>query len=81
MGYWDVIAKNSIISTRQIAQQALIAPAKCCIKNVDMIGTDGDVEKKEVGSHKISNIEERIVEKAFLYVRHISGILKEEFGF
>jgi len=77
--YWDVIAQNSETSTRQIAQQALIAPAKCCIKYVDMVGTDNDTLEKEAGSYKISGMEERIVEKAFSYVRRLSGILRQEF--
>ncbi|MDY6864149.1 MAG: hypothetical protein SV062_14320 [Thermodesulfobacteriota bacterium] len=81
IGFWEVIARNSGKSVRQIAEQAMIAPAKCCIKNVDKITTDDGLTKQNPNCCKVSDIEEIIVEKAFLYVRQISEILKAEFSF
>jgi hypothetical protein len=36
--YWKVIAENSELSIKKIAEQALIAPARCCLKNMGQVG-------------------------------------------
>jgi len=76
--YWEVIARNSGIVAEEIAHQALIAPARCCLKNIGGVGADGE-DCAKTGSCAISTIEERLVEKAFSYLGQISGILKAEF--
>jgi hypothetical protein len=69
--YWEVITENTDISSEQIAEQALIAPARCCLV---------DITIETVERSKISNIEERIVEKAFSFLSELSQILKERYG-
>ncbi|NWG04880.1 MAG: hypothetical protein HXY44_18655 [Syntrophaceae bacterium] len=69
--YWEVISGNTDVSLDQIAEQALIAPARCCLVELTI-----DAAERS----KISNIEEKIVEKAFSYLPEISQILKKRFG-
>jgi len=68
--YWEVITVNTDLSLDQIAEQALIAPARCCL-------VDLTIETEE--RSKTSTIEEKIVEKAFSYLSELSQILKEKY--
>jgi hypothetical protein len=68
--YWEVISENTGMSLRQIAEQALIAPARCCLK---------DIAIESTGKCEIPNAEEKIVEKAFAFLPEISRILKEKY--
>jgi len=68
--YWEVISENTGMSIRQIAEQALIAPARCCLK---------DIATETTGKCEIPNVEEKIVEKAFAFLPEISRILKEKY--
>ncbi|MDY6856337.1 MAG: hypothetical protein SWO11_16885 [Thermodesulfobacteriota bacterium] len=78
--YWDSIAESSDISMREIALQALISPAQCCIKYTDKNEAGNNTGHYEPGSFHAPGIEERIVEKAFSYVRQISKILQDGFN-
>jgi len=69
--YWEVISENTGLSLRQIAEQALIAPARCCLKEINAETGEGC---------RVFNIEERAVEKAFAFLPEISQILKEKCG-
>jgi hypothetical protein len=55
---------------RQIAEQALIAPARCCLR---------DIATETTGKCEITNVEEKIVEKAFVFLQEISHILKGKY--
>lgn len=77
---WQVIAANSTVPAEQIARQALIAPARCCLKNVGAVGADEPSTECSGRTCAISSIEEQIVEKAFSYVEKISSILKAEYA-
>ncbi len=68
--YWQVISDNTGLSLTQIAEQALIAPARCCLR---------DMATEAGGICEIPNIEEKVVEKAFAFLREISQILKEKY--
>jgi hypothetical protein len=68
--YWEVISENTGLSSAEIAEQALIAPARCCLVDVTIDSSERT---------KTSNIEERLVEKAFSFLSEISQILKEKF--
>jgi hypothetical protein len=68
--YWEVISDNTGLALRQIAEQALIAPARCCLRD---IGTE------TTGKCEIPNVEEKIVEKAFSFLQEISQIMKEKY--
>lgn len=73
--YWEVIAQNTSLSLNQIAEQALLAPARCCLKDtaVDNAATEG-AEKCQV-----SSIEEKLAEKAFAFLPELSQILRDKY--
>lgn len=77
--YWDVVARNSLVTVRQLAEQALIAPARCCLKNTGRVGAAGESATCD-GARVTATAEERIVEKAFGYLGDISGIVKGAVG-
>jgi hypothetical protein len=68
--YWEVISENTGLSSRQIAEQSLIAPARCCLR---------DIATETTGKCEITNVEEKIVEKAFVFLQEISHILKGKY--
>jgi hypothetical protein len=70
INYWNIISENTGLDQKQIAIQSLIAPSRCCLKDIS----------SDQGSCEISNIEEKIVEKAFSLLLEISNILKERFS-
>lgn len=78
--YWRVVADNAGISGEQIARQSLIAPARCCLKNISAALEAGGSCERKGGSCTISSVEERIVEQAFSHLREISDILKHRYG-
>jgi len=69
-GYWEVITENTGLSLEQIAEQALIAPARCCLVDISIDSSERS---------KTSNIEERIVEKAFSFLSELSQRLRERY--
>ncbi|MBI4180845.1 MAG: hypothetical protein HY528_02835 [Chloroflexi bacterium] len=79
-GYWEVVSQNTALPTRQIAEQALIAPARCCLKNAGRVGASDDTTSGEARGGTDLTIEERLVEKAFGYLKVVSEILKDKFG-
>jgi hypothetical protein len=79
-GYWEVVSKNTGLGPGQIAEQALIAPARCCLKNIGQVGAADEAGGQKVEAAHLSSIEERLVEKAFAYLELISSILREEYG-
>ena len=78
-GYWEVVSQNSGLSTKQIAEQALIAPARCCLKNIGQVGASDDMTACGTTDSLNLTIEERVVEKAFAYLGTVSEILKDRF--
>ena len=79
-GYWEVVSRQIGLGLGQIAKQALIAPARCCLKNIGQVGAADEVGGQRVEASQISSIEERIVERAFTYLGLISSILREKYG-
>ncbi|MFC2027846.1 hypothetical protein ACFLU3_04080 [Chloroflexota bacterium] len=79
VSYWEIIAQNSDISAEQIARQALIAPAKCCIKNAVLVDMDEE-ERKAAASCSDPQMEESLVERAFSSLGEISEMLKEKYN-
>ncbi|MFB3885405.1 MAG: hypothetical protein ACE144_09245 [Thermodesulfobacteriota bacterium] len=68
--YWKIISEATGLSLEQIAAQALIAPARCCLKDIALEGSE------RCG---VANAEEQIVEKAFGFLKEISSFLKEKY--
>jgi hypothetical protein len=75
-GYWEVISQNTDLSLSQIAMQALVAPARCCLSDVGQSSTTD----KKAGECHVSSSEEEIVEKAFAFLPELSKILRERYG-
>jgi len=74
--YWEVISQNTDLSLNQIAQQALVAPARCCLKDTGQVSTATEV----AGECQVSSIEEGLIEKAFAFLPEISQILRKKYG-
>jgi len=66
--YWEVVAVNTGLSAKGIAEQALIAPARCCLKNIGQVGASDDTVACEPRGSPNLTVEERLVEKAFAYL-------------
>jgi len=79
-GYWEVVSQHTGIEPGQIAKQALIAPARCCLKNIGQVGAADEARGQRVEASQDSSIEERLVERAFTYLGLISSILREKYG-
>ena len=77
--YWDVVSQSSDLSLKQIAEQALVAPARCCLKDIGQVGAADDVVRQGAENSQISSIEERLIERAFTYLGKLSEILKDKF--
>jgi len=74
--YWEVVSQNADISLKQIAEKALVAPARCCLK---AIGQPAASDKAAEGC-QVPSFEERIVEKAFGLLPELSQILIDKYG-
>ncbi len=81
LSYWDVIGQNTGFPIKQVAEQALVAPARCCLKNIGQVGASN--EGKATENRAVCNLttEEQVVEMAFDYLKTLSGILKDRFNF
>ncbi|OGO21603.1 MAG: hypothetical protein A2Z28_07390 [Chloroflexi bacterium RBG_16_51_9] len=77
--YWKVVAENTGLPLKQLAEQALIAPARCCLKNIGQVGASDDAKPGKIG-HVDLSVEELLVEKAFGYLNVISEILRKDFS-
>jgi len=79
INYWEATSRSGKLSVGQIAEQSLLAPAKCSVKELRQkwAGDDdlGQTSQDEPGAKK----EVRAVNKAFGYLREVSGILKDRY--
>lgn len=80
-GYWQVVADNSNVSAAEIASQALVAPARCCLKNLGLVGASDDKANAGKGETCDLSPEEQVVEQAFGILTEMSGLLKSHYGF
>jgi hypothetical protein len=74
--YWDVVSESTGLSLNQIAMQALVAPARCCLSDVGQ----GSTADKKAGECQIFSSEERTVEKAFAFLPELSQLLRHKYG-
>ncbi len=74
--YWEVISESTDLSLNQIAMQALVAPARCCLSDTGQGNTIGQT----AGECPIPSTEEGLVEKAFAFLPEISHILRDKYG-
>ncbi|MGB2853398.1 MAG: hypothetical protein WBC55_03000 [Dehalococcoidia bacterium] len=70
MEYWEVVSRNADVSLKQIAEQALVAPARCCIKDMEVKGQ----------ACQSASMEEKNVGKAFAFLGEVSGMLKDRYN-
>jgi hypothetical protein len=77
--YWEKVTKGTGVEGRQIAEQAMIAPARCCLKNIGSVGGVDDNKSSGAAKPAVGSIEEQLVEKAFSYLPVISAILKDKY--
>lgn len=77
-GYWQRVSQSTDLPLKVIARQALVAPARCCLKNVGLAGAADDSLGSEANS-TTGSMEETLVETAFGYVKEISRRLKERY--
>jgi hypothetical protein len=75
-GYWEVVSQNTGLSLSQIAMQALVAPARCCLSDV---GQSSTADRRE-GECQVFSSEEEIVETAFAFLPELSQILRDKYG-
>jgi len=75
-GYWEVISQNTGLPLEQIAEQALVAPARCCLSDLGQVNTSG----KTASECQVSSVEEGLVEKAFAFLPELSQILRDKYG-
>jgi len=78
--YWEVLTQYSELSIEQISKQALIAPARCCLKNIGQVGASDEKSPSSNKGSRNLTLEERVVESAFNYLRIISKNLREKFN-
>lgn len=74
--YWEVISENAGLSLNQIARQALVAPARCMLRDTSQVG----IASNRASECQSSSPEERIVERAFGFLPELSRILRDEYG-
>ena len=74
--YWEVISESTDLSLNQIAMQALVAPARCCLSDTGQ----GNTISKTAGECPIPSTEEELVEKAFAFLPELSHILRDKYG-
>jgi len=74
--YWGVISERTGLSLNQIAMQALVAPARCCLSDTGQ----GNTISKTAGECPIPSTEEGLVEKAFAFLPELSHILRDKYG-
>src|SRR4030042_5593972 len=78
--YWRVIAQNTALPERQIAQQSLLSPARCCLKNIGQVGAADEASCQIDEKGRTSSIEEGLVERAFAILKELSPLLGDKNG-
>lgn len=75
---WRRIADEGV-ALEQVARQSMLAPARCCLKNIGRVGAAGEEGGIACAATEGSPIEERLVGTAFGLIRDLSQRLREEF--
>jgi len=75
LGYWRVVAGETDLSVRDIAARSLLAPARCCLRNIGP--TDGSAGLQVAGPACDRSSEEQVVERAFGILKELSARLRD----
>ncbi|MBE0415841.1 MAG: hypothetical protein IBX36_04795 [Dehalococcoidia bacterium] len=78
--YWQAVSQNTGLAPRQIAERALVAPARCCLKNTGQVGAVDEIACQVAEKDRVSSIEEGLVEKAFALLPELSQVLRDKYG-
>jgi hypothetical protein len=78
LDYWGVVCANTDMTMEEMAEQALVAPARCCLKNVGTVGAVGETASERTVCEFVQP-EEYLVETAFDYLKEISRALRDRF--
>jgi hypothetical protein len=73
------VSHTSEVAINQVAAQSLLAPARCCLKNIGQVGAANEAACVISERDPASTIEESLVEKAFAYLREMSQILRDKY--
>lgn len=79
-GYWEAVSRHTGLTPRQIARQSMLAPARCCLKNIGQVGAADEMACPITDGSRSSSIEERLVEQAYAYLRELSQILRNKYN-
>jgi hypothetical protein len=79
-GYWGVVAAGSNVTAERLARQALLAPARCMLKDAGLVGAPGEKSADGARDLKLVGREERLVEQAFTTLAEVSSILRRRYG-
>ncbi len=74
-GYWNAIFRSTQLSPDQVARQSLLAPARCCLKNIGQVGAAGEAACPMDQKGYTGSIEETLVERAFVWLQEMSEIM------
>lgn len=77
--YFQIIAEQGDMDISYVAKGALVAPARCCLKNADL--TDPRLSPANRALEISQGIEQELMEKAIYYTLEISNNLKKKFSF
>jgi len=80
VGYWEDISKHTGIAVSRIAEQALLAPARCCLRNPEKSAPSRIKVSEMAAGGNGPTIEELLVERAFDVLKEISKTLKLKYS-
>jgi hypothetical protein len=78
-GYWEVVAEGAGMPAARIARQALLAPARCMLKDAGLVGAPGEKDTEAAPDRRLAGREERLVEQAFAILGEVSGRLRARY--
>ena len=76
-GFWNILANTSGIDIVQIAEQSMLAPARCCLRNPQESGPLRKQASMDSQPDSGNPIEETLVEKAFSYLKDLSSMFRD----
>jgi len=77
--YWEAVSRHTGLAPGQIARQSMLAPARCCLKNIGQVGAADEMACPVSDGSRSSSIEERLVGQAYAYLRELSQILRNKY--
>ena len=79
-GYWEVVAAGADVSAERIARQALVAPARCMLKDAGLVGAPGEKGANTAAREEhLVDREEHLVEQAFTTLGEVSSLLRDRY--